>query len=93
MCSVIPVENGHQAWAYLQDTQSNIDLVLTEVFMHGGLSGIDLLGRIMNHEVCKDIPVISKQIDRPPSALKCFSTMFICSSAAACIGLYLVRFQ
>uniref|UniRef100_A0A3B6U8K3 Response regulatory domain-containing protein n=1 Tax=Triticum aestivum TaxID=4565 RepID=A0A3B6U8K3_WHEAT len=60
MYQVIPAENGHQAWAYLQDMQSNIDLVLTEVFMHGGLSGIDLLGRIMNHEVCKDIPVISK---------------------------------
>nr|ACL78518.1 pseudo-response receiver [Hordeum vulgare subsp. vulgare] len=74
MYQVIPVENGHQAWAYLQDMQSNIDLVLTEVFMHGGLSGIDLLGRIMNHEVCKDIPVIMMSShDSMGTVLSCLS--------------------
>nr|ABL09464.1 pseudo-response regulator [Triticum aestivum]BAL63504.1 pseudo-response regulator [Triticum turgidum]BAL63509.1 pseudo-response regulator [Triticum carthlicum]BAL63514.1 pseudo-response regulator [Triticum turgidum subsp. turanicum]BAL63522.1 pseudo-response regulator [Triticum polonicum]BAL63523.1 pseudo-response regulator [Triticum turgidum subsp. turgidum]BAL63533.1 pseudo-response regulator [Triticum dicoccoides]BAL63561.1 pseudo-response regulator [Triticum turgidum subsp. dicoccum] len=74
MYQVIPAENGHQAWAYLQDMQSNIDLVLTEVFMHGGLSGIDLLGRIMNHEVCKDIPVIMMSShDSMGTVLSCLS--------------------
>jgi pseudo-response regulator 7 len=57
--SVISAENGQQAWAYLEDKRNNIDLVLTEVFMPG-VSGISLLSRIMSHNICKNIPVISK---------------------------------
>lgn len=57
--SVIPAENGLHAWQHLEDLQSNIDLVLTEVFMPC-LSGIGLLSKITNHKICKDIPVISK---------------------------------
>lgn len=58
-CEVIPAENGQQAWTYLEDMQNSIDLVLTEVVMPG-VSGISLLSRIMNHNICKNIPVISK---------------------------------
>ncbi|KAJ1276638.1 hypothetical protein BS78_05G229700 [Paspalum vaginatum] len=57
MYEVIPVESGLQAWTYLQDTQNCVDLVLVEVFMPG-VSGISLLSRIMNHNICKNIPVI-----------------------------------
>lgn len=59
MYEVIPAENGQQAWTYLEDMQNSIDLVLTEVVMPG-VSGISLLSRIMNHNICKNIPVISK---------------------------------
>jgi len=57
--SVIPAENGQQAWSYLEDMQNSIDLVLAEVFMPG-VSGISLLSRIMSHNICKNIPMISK---------------------------------
>jgi pseudo-response regulator 7 len=57
--SVIPAENGLHAWQHLEDLQSNIDLLLTEVAMPC-LSGIGLLRKIMSHKICKDIPVISK---------------------------------
>lgn len=59
MFSVIPAENGQQAWTYLEDMQNNVDLVLAEVFMPG-VSGISLLNRIMGHNICKNVPVISK---------------------------------
>nr|CAB3459076.1 unnamed protein product [Digitaria exilis] len=59
MYEVIPAENGQQAWTYLEDMQNNIDLVLAEVFMPC-VSGISLLSRIMSHNICKNIPVISK---------------------------------
>ncbi|WVZ50053.1 hypothetical protein U9M48_001348 [Paspalum notatum var. saurae] len=57
LCPVIPVESGLQAWNYLQDKENCVDLVLVEVFMPG-VSGISLLSRIMNHNICKNIPVI-----------------------------------
>lgn len=41
------------------DNNYNFDLVLTEVMMPT-LSGIGLLSKIMNNEICKHIPVISK---------------------------------
>ncbi|KAF6146890.1 hypothetical protein GIB67_018543 [Kingdonia uniflora] len=52
-----PVANGLQAWKTLQDLTIHIDLILSEVVMPC-LSGIGLLGKIMNHHTCKNIPMI-----------------------------------
>ncbi|KAF9674822.1 hypothetical protein SADUNF_Sadunf10G0166900 [Salix dunnii] len=54
---VTAVANGLQAWKLLQDLTNHIDLVLTEVAMPC-LSGIGLLGNIMSHKTCRNIPVI-----------------------------------
>ncbi|KAL6598726.1 hypothetical protein ACP70R_005050 [Stipagrostis hirtigluma subsp. patula] len=73
MYEVIPAENGQQAWTYLEDMQSNIDLVLAEVFMPG-ISGISLLNRIMSHNICKNIPVIMMSSnDAMGTVFKCLS--------------------
>ncbi|TVU47470.1 hypothetical protein EJB05_07073 [Eragrostis curvula] len=70
---VIPAENGLHAWQHLEDPQSNIDLVLTEVFMPC-LSGIGLLSKITNHKICKDIPVIMMSAnDSMSMVFKCLS--------------------
>uniref|UniRef100_A0A1D1XY64 Two-component response regulator-like PRR73 n=1 Tax=Anthurium amnicola TaxID=1678845 RepID=A0A1D1XY64_9ARAE len=54
---VIAVANGIEAWKILEDLTNHIDIVLTEVVMPC-LSGIGLLGKIMSHKACKNIPVI-----------------------------------
>nr|UYT09191.1 PRR37 [Oryza sativa] len=73
MYEVIPAENGQQAWTYLEDMQNSIDLVLTEVVMPG-VSGISLLSRIMNHNICKNIPVIMMSSnDAMGTVFKCLS--------------------
>ncbi|KAI3984953.1 hypothetical protein MKX01_004721 [Papaver californicum] len=54
---VAAVADGLKAWALLQRKRYNFDLVLTEVVMPS-LSGIGLLSKIMNNEICKSIPVI-----------------------------------
>ncbi|MCL7032348.1 hypothetical protein MKW94_010681 [Papaver nudicaule] len=54
---VTAVANGVQAWIILQDLTNHIDIVLTEVVMPC-LSGIGLLGKIMSHKTCKNVPVI-----------------------------------
>ncbi|KAK3147595.1 hypothetical protein QOZ80_3BG0284400 [Eleusine coracana subsp. coracana] len=70
---VIPAENGLHAWQHLEDLQSNIDLVLTEVFMPC-LSGIGLLSKITSHKICKDIPVIMMSSnDSMSMVFKCLS--------------------
>ncbi|XP_059628231.1 two-component response regulator-like PRR37 isoform X2 [Cornus florida] len=54
---VTAVANGLEAWKILKDLTNHIDLVLMEVVMPS-LSGIGLLGKIMSHKTCKNIPVI-----------------------------------
>ncbi|KAG8079219.1 hypothetical protein GUJ93_ZPchr0007g3726 [Zizania palustris] len=76
MYQVIPAENGRQAWTYLEDMQNDIDLVLTEVFIPG-VSGISLLSRIMNHNICKNVPVIMM------SSNGAMGTVFKCLSKGA----------
>ncbi|CAM0907421.1 unnamed protein product [Alopecurus aequalis] len=75
MYQVIPAENGQQAWEYLQDLQTNIDLVLTEIVP--GMSGISLLDKITSHNVCKNIPVIMMSSDDS------MNTVFECLSKGA----------
>ncbi|KAF8403372.1 hypothetical protein HHK36_011474 [Tetracentron sinense] len=54
---VAAVADGLKAWEVLKEKHYNFDLVLTEVEMPS-LSGITLLSKIMNNEICKNIPVI-----------------------------------
>ncbi|GMJ09529.1 pseudo-response regulator 7 [Hibiscus trionum] len=70
---VIAVSNGLQAWKILEDIANHIDLILTEVVMPC-LSGIGLLGKIMNHKTRKNIPVIMMSShDSMNVVLKCLS--------------------
>lgn len=57
--TVTSTGNGLEAWKILEDSNNYYDLVLTEVVVPG-LSGIDLLCKIMGHKTLKSIPVISE---------------------------------
>ncbi|XP_051182823.1 two-component response regulator-like PRR37 isoform X2 [Lolium perenne] len=72
---VLAAEDGRQAWAFLQvqGIHNNIDLVLTEA----DLSGIELLDRVMDHGVCKHIPIIVM------SNCDSLGTVFSCLSKGA----------
>ncbi|KAK6155506.1 hypothetical protein DH2020_009754 [Rehmannia glutinosa] len=54
---VAAVSDGLKAWEVLKGSPCNIDLILTEVELPS-ISGYALLTLIMEHEVCKNIPVI-----------------------------------
>ncbi|KAL3630751.1 hypothetical protein CASFOL_023735 [Castilleja foliolosa] len=54
---VAAVADGLKAWEVLKESPCNIDLILTEVELPS-ISGYALLTLIMEHEVCKNIPVI-----------------------------------
>ncbi|MBA0768739.1 hypothetical protein Gotri_017519 [Gossypium trilobum] len=54
---VSAVSDGLQAWEMLKAKPHNIDLILTEVDLPS-ISGFALLTLIMEHEICKSIPVI-----------------------------------
>ncbi|KAI3457936.1 hypothetical protein Pfo_014599 [Paulownia fortunei] len=54
---VAAVPDGLKAWELLKGGPCNIDLILTEVELPS-ISGYALLTLIMEHEVCKNIPVI-----------------------------------
>ncbi|KAI5059315.1 hypothetical protein GOP47_0025634 [Adiantum capillus-veneris] len=70
---VTPASNGLLAWELLVDQNNQVDLVLTEVVMPC-LSGIGLLGRIMNHGALKHIPVITMSShDSVNVVFKCLS--------------------
>lgn len=58
--AVTAAANGLQAWKILENPSNHIDLVLTEVAIPGGFSGISLLSKIMSNDACKNIPVISE---------------------------------
>ncbi|XP_019200417.1 PREDICTED: two-component response regulator-like APRR5 isoform X2 [Ipomoea nil] len=54
---VAAVPDGLKAWEVLKERPSNVDLILTEVELPS-ISGYALLTLIMEHEICKNIPVI-----------------------------------
>ncbi|KAL1544421.1 two-component response regulator-like APRR5 [Salvia divinorum] len=54
---VAAVSDGLKAWEVLKARPHNIDLILTEVELPS-ISGYALLTLIMEHDVCKNIPVI-----------------------------------
>ncbi|CAN0911303.1 Two-component response regulator-like APRR5 [Linum grandiflorum] len=55
---VVAASNGLKAWEILKERAHDIDLILTEVDLPS-ISGYALLTLIMEHEICKNIPVIS----------------------------------
>ncbi|KAI7739713.1 hypothetical protein M8C21_011837 [Ambrosia artemisiifolia] len=55
--NVAAVSDGLKAWEVLKGRSHNIDLILTEVELPS-ISGFALLTLIMEHQVCKNIPVI-----------------------------------
>jgi CheY-like chemotaxis protein len=57
--TVAAVPDGLKAWEILKGRPHNIDLILTEVDLPS-ISGFALLTLITEHEICKNIPVISK---------------------------------
>ncbi|KAF3563405.1 hypothetical protein DY000_02011358 [Brassica cretica] len=54
---VAAVPDGLKAWEVLKGNPESVDLILTEVDLPS-LSGYALLTLIMEHDVCKNIPVI-----------------------------------
>ncbi|KAG6417346.1 hypothetical protein SASPL_119500 [Salvia splendens] len=54
---VAAVSDGLKAWEVLKARPHNIDLIMTEVEL-SSVSGYALLTLIMEHDVCKNIPVI-----------------------------------
>ncbi|EYU19697.1 hypothetical protein MIMGU_mgv1a003461mg [Erythranthe guttata] len=54
---VAAVSDGLKAWEVLKERSHNIDLILTEVELPS-ISGYALLTLIMEHDICKNIPVI-----------------------------------
>ncbi|KAL6972171.1 hypothetical protein U1Q18_042544 [Sarracenia purpurea var. burkii] len=54
---VAAISDGLKAWEILKEKPHNIDLILTEVDLPS-ISGFALLTLIMEHEICKNIPVI-----------------------------------
>lgn len=71
---VIATGNGLQAWKILEIPTNHIDLVLTEVAMPDGFSGVTLLSKIMSDDSCKNIPVIMMSSnDSMGTVFKCLS--------------------
>ncbi|XP_055827247.1 two-component response regulator-like APRR5 [Solanum dulcamara] len=54
---VAAVSDGLKAWELLKGRPHNVDLILTEVDLPS-ISGYALLSLIMEHDICKNIPVI-----------------------------------
>ncbi|CAA7399727.1 unnamed protein product [Spirodela intermedia] len=68
---VAAAADGLKAWETLKEKPQNIDLVLTEVELPS-MSGYGLLTMIMEHETCKNIPVIvMSSHDSVDMAFKC----------------------
>ncbi|XP_074587205.1 two-component response regulator-like PRR95 [Curcuma longa] len=68
---VATASDGLKAWDTLKEKPQNIDLVLTEVDLPS-ISGFGLLTMIMDHDPCKNIPVIMM------SSHDCMSIVFKC---------------
>ncbi|KAJ4892473.1 Two-component response regulator-like APRR9 [Raphanus sativus] len=68
---VVAVSDGLAAWEILKEKSHDIDLILTELDLPA-ISGFALLALVMEHEACKNIPVImmSSQ-DSMTLVLKC----------------------
>ncbi|KAJ3692764.1 hypothetical protein LUZ60_011859 [Juncus effusus] len=54
---VVAASDGMKAWETLKEKSQSVDLVLTEVELPF-MSGFGLLSMIMEHQTCKNIPVI-----------------------------------
>ncbi|KAA8516226.1 hypothetical protein F0562_019405 [Nyssa sinensis] len=68
---VAAVPDGLKAWETLKGRPHNIDLILTEVELPS-ISGYALLTLIMEHDICKNIPVIMMSShDSISMVLKC----------------------
>lgn len=68
---VAAVPDGLKAWETLKQKASEIDIILTEVELPS-ISGFALLTLIMEHDICKNIPVIMMSThDSVSLALKC----------------------
>lgn len=68
---VFAVPDGLKAWETLKEMPHNIDLVLTEVELPS-ISGYALLTLIVEHDMCKNIPVIMMSSkDSISTVLKC----------------------
>ncbi|CAJ1950551.1 unnamed protein product [Sphenostylis stenocarpa] len=69
--TVIAVPDGLKAWELLKKKASELDLIITEVDLPA-ISGFALLSLIMEHEICKNIPVIMMSShDSVSMVLKC----------------------
>ncbi|XP_068635642.1 two-component response regulator-like PRR95 isoform X2 [Aristolochia californica] len=73
---MVAVADGLKAWETLQEKACQIDLVLTEVELPS-VTGFCLLTMIMEHEACKDIPVIMM------SSQDCISMVLNCMMRGA----------
>ncbi|XP_022733460.1 two-component response regulator-like PRR95 isoform X2 [Durio zibethinus] len=68
---VAAVPDGLMAWETLKDRPHNVDLILTEVELPS-ISGFSLLTLVMEHDICKNIPVIMMSShDSISMVLKC----------------------
>ncbi|KAK8636188.1 hypothetical protein V6N13_004894 [Hibiscus sabdariffa] len=68
---VAAVSDGLMAWETIKDRPHSIDLILTEVELPS-ISGFALLTLIMEHDICKNIPVIMMSShDSINTVLKC----------------------
>ncbi|KAG7570741.1 CCT domain [Arabidopsis thaliana x Arabidopsis arenosa] len=68
---VVAVSDGLAAWEVLKEKSHNIDLILTELDLPS-ISGFALLALVMEHEACKNIPVIMMSSeDSIKMVLKC----------------------
>ncbi|PPD96000.1 hypothetical protein GOBAR_DD06985 [Gossypium barbadense] len=54
----VRIKVHYQAWEMLKGRPHYVDLILTEVDLPS-ISGFALLTLIMEHDICKSIPVIS----------------------------------
>ncbi|KAL5538107.1 hypothetical protein UlMin_045295 [Ulmus minor] len=79
---VAAVPDGLKAWEFLKGRPRNVDLILTEVDLPS-ISGFALLTLIMEHEICKNIPVIMM------SSQDSISTVYKCMMRGA--SDYLVK--
>ncbi|KAK7349373.1 hypothetical protein VNO77_06693 [Canavalia gladiata] len=69
--TVIAVPDGLKAWETLKTKAPDLDLILTEVELPA-ISGYALLSLIMEHDICKNIPVIMMSShDSVGMVLKC----------------------
>lgn len=66
--TVVAVSDGLAAWETLKDKSHNVDLILTELDLPS-ISGFALLALVMEHEACKNIPVISTMVIIPQTPL------------------------
>lgn len=55
---LIQKENGLEAWNYLQDRNSPIDLLITDILMPK-MSGVELMERVRSHDCYKNTPMIA----------------------------------